>query len=86
MTDNEIIYCFQNGCDLLKNDDVDNADINGLKRELEKCAINMLPYIHKYITKKECKNCKNNKKESYIDCKLSSKCADTIERKEFRQR
>lgn len=87
MTDNEVIYCFQNGCSLLNSDDVDSEDLIGIRRELEKCAQNMLPYIHKYITKKKCKNCKNNKNNkkltSYIECKFRSECMETIERAEF---
>lgn len=86
MTDNEIIYCFQNGCDLLKNDDVDNDDINDIKRALEKCAENMLPYIHKYVTKKECKKCKRNKGKTYLSCDLAYECQYTIERKGFKEK
>lgn len=86
MTDNEIIYCFQNGCDLLKNDDVDNYDINDIKKALERCAESMLPYIHKYVTKKECKNCKNNKGKTYLKCDSMYECQNTIERKGFKKK
>lgn len=86
MTDNEVIYCFQKGCSLLDSDDVDREDLNGIRRELEKCAQNMLPYIHRYITKRDCRNCKHNKKLSYVDCKFRNECMETIERGKFDKR
>lgn len=86
MTDNEVIYCFQNGCSLLDSDDVDREDMNGIRRELEKCAQNMLPYIHRYITKRDCSKCKYNKKLSYVDCKFRNECMETIERDKFVKR
>lgn len=86
MTDNEIIWAFNNGCDLLNNDDVDNEDLVQLKRCLEKCAEGMIPYVHKYVTEKPCKDCKNA--DSYGRCNKynSSKCYSTIDRKYFERK
>lgn len=84
MTDNEVIWCFQNGCSLLGNDDIDNSDISQIRRELEKCAENMLPIIHRCITHKDCQECKEKNKNGY--CKhREEKCYYTIDRPFFKK-
>lgn len=85
MTDNEVIFCFTNGCDLLKNDDVDMADMNKIRKSLENCAKEMLPLVHRYVTKRDCYTCKHNKANSYVECKYRNKgkCEMTIDRPNY---
>lgn len=85
MTDNEVIFAFVNGCELLKNDDVRMEDMHEIRKCLDRCAESLLPYVHRYVTKKECKSCKRNKskKSSYIDCKYRALCECSTDRKYY---
>ena len=82
MTDNEVVYCFQNGCALLKDDNVDMEDLHEIRESLDKCAKDMLPYIHYYNTGKNCGRCSHNKGEDEA-CKYRSDCYYTVDRKYF---
>ena len=89
MTDNEIIECFQKGCALIDNDNVDIEDISGVRHALLHCAEEMLPFIHKYYTGNMCSICWNNKTEEKIrnkdkiKCKYWKVCGNTLKRKYF---
>lgn len=85
MTDNEILWAFTNGCDLLNRDDIDNSELNQIKRCIEKCAEDMLPYVHKYVTHKDCKNCSEHPKRDY-SCRVWSMCYRTIDRPHFKEK
>lgn len=83
MTDNEIIFCFQRGCGLLNNDDVDNEDIEKIKNALIECSKRMIPIIHKYSDGKTCEKCCNKNKNGYCKVEAYSDCRDTIDRPFF---
>lgn len=83
MTDNEIIFCFQKGCALLNNDDVQNSDLKKIKDALIECSRTMLPTIHKYSDGKTCENCGYKNKNGYCKVESYSECRDTIDRPFF---
>lgn len=88
MTDNEILWAFTNGCDLLNRNDIDNSELNSIKRCIEKCAEDMLPYVHKYVTHKVCDKCAeyNYKKHQYDGCDFRRECRETIDRPHFKEK
>lgn len=85
MTDNEVIFAFVNGCELLKSDDVSLEDMHSIRLALDNCAKNLIPYVHKYVTQRDCHQCKHNKSKhrDYTECKHIELCYGTVDRKYF---
>lgn len=88
MTDNEVIFAFVNGCDLLKSDNVAMADMHDIRKCLDDCAKKLIPFVHKYVTCKDCLKCKHNKSKNvnYTECKYMQWCRETVDRRYYEKR